>query len=77
MALGSSGGLAHVLVTLYMSALVAVRHNPVLTRSYQRLRAVGKVAKVALTACRRKLLTILSAMVKHWTLWQPQEAPIA
>jgi transposase len=60
-----------------MSTLVVVRYNPVLTRFYQRLCAVGKATKVALTACMRKLLTILNAMVKHQTLWQLQEEPIA
>ena len=59
-----------------MSALVAVRYNPVLTGFYQRLRAAGKAKKVALTACMRKLLTILNAMVKHQTPWQLQEVPI-
>jgi len=48
-----------------MRTLVAVRDNPVLKRLYERLRPAGKVAKVALTACMRKLLTILNAMVKH------------
>jgi transposase len=71
------GGRAHVRATLYMSTLVAVRYNSVLTVFYKRLRAAGKAAKVALTACMRKLLTILNAMVKHQTLWQPQEEPIA
>lgn len=59
-----------------MSALVAVRYNPVLTVFYTRLRAAGKAAKVALTACRRKLLTILNAMVKQQTPWHPQEVAI-
>ena len=63
--------------SLYMSTLVAVRYNPVLKDFYERLRAAGKAAKVALTACMRKLLTILNAMVKHHTPWQPQEVSIA
>lgn len=67
------GGRAHVRTTLYMSTRVAVRYNPVLKTLYERLRAAGKAAKVALTACMRKLLTILHAMVKHHTPWQPQE----
>jgi transposase len=71
------GGGAHVRTTLYMSTLVAVRYNPVLKTFYERLRAAGKAAKVALTACMRKLLTILHAMVKHHTPWQPQELAIA
>jgi transposase len=71
------GGRAHVRTTLYMSTLVAVRYNPVLKTFYERLRAAGKAAKVALTACMRKLLTILHAMVKHHTPWQPQELALA
>jgi transposase len=71
------GGRAPVRATLYMSTLVAVRDNPVLKGFYERLRAAGKAAKVALTACMRKLLTILNAMVKHHTAWQPQEVPNA
>jgi transposase len=71
------GGRAHVRAALYMSTLVAVRYNPVLVGFYQRLRAAGKAAKVALTACMRKLLTILNAMVKHHTPWQPEEVPSA
>jgi transposase len=71
------GGRAHVRATLYMSTLVAVRYNPVLRRFYERLRTAGKAAKVALTACMRKLLTILNAMVKHQKPWQGQEVPSA
>jgi transposase len=67
------GGRAHVRATLYMSALVAVRYHPVLKKFYEHLRAAGKPAKVALTACMRKLLTILNAMVKHHAPWQPEE----
>jgi transposase len=59
-----------------MSTLVAVRYNPVLKAFYDRLRAAGKVAKMALTACMRKLLTILNAMVKHHTPWQLQEVSV-
>ena len=50
-----------------MSTLVAVKHNPVLKAFYVRLCAAGKAKKVALTACMRKLLTILNAMGKHQT----------
>ena len=60
-----------------MSTLVAVRYNPVLKAFYERLRAKGKAAKVALTAGMRKLLTILNAMVKHHTHWHAQEVPNA
>jgi transposase len=71
------GGRTHVRATLYMSTLVAVRYNPILKGFYEHLRARGKAAKVALTACMRKLLTILTAMVKHQTPWQPAEVPSA
>jgi transposase len=69
------GGRAQVRAVLYMSTLVAVRYNPVLQRFYERLRRAGKAPKVALTACMRKLLTILNAMVKHRTPWQQNYAP--
>lgn len=71
------GGRAHVRAILDMSALVAVRDHPVLNTFDEHLRAAGKPAKVALTACMRKLLTILNALVKHHTSWQPQEVPRA
>lgn len=63
------GGRAQVRAILYMSALVATRFNPVIRAFYQRLCAAGKAKKVALTACMRKLLTILNAMLKHRTRW--------
>jgi transposase len=67
------GGRAHVRATWSMSTLVAVRYHPVFKAFYERLRAAGKAAKVALTACMRKLLTILNAMMKHHASWQPEE----
>lgn len=67
------GGRASVRATLSMSALVAVRYNPVLNTFYEHLRAAGKPAKVALTAWMRKRLTSLHALVKRHTPWQPQE----
>ena len=59
------GGRARVRAVLYMATLVATRHNPVIKTFYQRLLEAGKMKKVALTACMRKLLTILNAMVRH------------
>ena len=56
---------------LYMGTLAAVRFNPVLRPFYQRLRAAGKLPKVALTACMHKLLTILNALLKHQWRWDP------
>jgi transposase len=64
------GGRAAVRAVLYMSALVAVRHNPVLKAFYQRLRQAGKASKVALIACMRKLLTMLNAMLKQRMPWR-------
>ena len=64
------GGRAPIRSALYMAALVATRHNPVLRAFYQRLLAAGKPKKLALVACMRKLLVILSAMVRHNTSWQ-------
>lgn len=63
------GGRAQVRAALYMGALVAMRHNPAIREFYKRMRAAGKSGKVALTACMRKLLTILNAMLKHQTPW--------
>lgn len=68
------GGRAVVRSVLSMGTLVAVRHNPALKPFYQRLCAAGKAPKVALTACMRKLLTILNAMVRHRTPWQENYA---
>ena len=66
------GGRAAVRSVLYMSTLVATRHNPVIREFYERLLAAGKAKKVALIACMRKLLTILNAMVKNQQRWQPR-----
>ena len=67
------GGRAHVRTVLYMGTLVATRYNPRIKAFYERLLAAGKIKKVALTACMRKFLTILNAMLKHRTPWQAQE----
>lgn len=65
------GGRAPVRSVLYMAALVATKHNPVIKRFYQHLLTQGKEKKVALTACMRKLLVILNAMVRTRQAWQP------
>lgn len=59
------GGRADVRRTLYMATLTATRYNPAIRDFYQRLLAAGKLPKVALVACMRKLLTILNAMVRN------------
>jgi transposase len=65
------GGRAPVRSALYMGALVATKHNPILRVFYARLRARGKPAKVALVACMRKLLAILNAMIRDNQPWRP------
>lgn len=66
------GGRAPVRAVLYMAALVGVQHNPILRTFYTRLCAAGKAFKVAITACMRKLLTILNAMVRQQRRWDPR-----
>lgn len=65
------GGRASVRQVLYMAAVSAVRCNPIIRRTYAALRARGKKHKVALVACMRKLLTILTAMVRDQRRWSP------
>ena len=69
------GGRAQVRSVLYMAALVATRHNPVIKRFYERLLAKGKPKKLALIAAARKLLTILNDMVRRGELWREVAAP--
>lgn len=63
------GGRANVRAALYMGALVAVRHNPVLKRFYEQLLARGKAKKLALAAVARKLLAILNALLRDQKSW--------
>jgi len=65
------GGRAEVRKALYMSALSATRHNPVIIAFYQHLIAQGKPFRVALIACMHKLLTHLNAMLRDNAAWQP------
>ncbi len=67
------GGRASVRAVLYMAALVGAKHNPALRALYRRLKAAGKPSKVALTACMRKLLTILNAILRDRSPWRTQE----
>ena len=68
------GGRAEVRAALYMPTVTAMRCNPVIKEFYGRLVKAGKPPKVALTACMRKLLTVLNAMLRHGTPWDPQMA---
>ncbi len=63
------GGRADVRAALYMAALVATRCNSMIATFYKRLCASGKSKKLAITACMRKLLTVLNAMLKNNTYW--------
>lgn len=63
------GGRGPVRTTLYMATLVATRHNPVIQAFYTRLLAAGKPKKVALTACMRKLIIILNAILRDQQPW--------
>ena len=66
------GGRTAVRNVLYVCTVAAVRCNPVLKRCYQRLRAAGKVPKVAIVAVARKFLRILNAMVRDRKPWAEQ-----
>ena len=65
------GGRAEVRAVLYMAALVATRWNAMIRGFYERLRASGKPAKVALVACMRKLLVLCNSMLRSATPWRP------
>jgi transposase len=66
----TKGGRTIVRATLYMATLVATRFNPVIKAYYQHLLEEGKEKKVALTACMRKLLVILNAIIRNHRPWQ-------
>lgn len=65
------GGRTSVRSVLYMATLSAIRHNPVIKKFYHHLLDKGKLKKVALIACMRKLLVILNTMVKSGQDWNP------
>ncbi len=68
------GGRASVRTILFMAILTSVQHNPVIRGAYQRLVAAGKHKKVALTACMRKMITILNAMLRDQAPWRVEHA---
>ena len=68
------GGRAHSRTALFLSAMVAIRYNPDIKRFYERLLQAGKHKKVALTACIRKIVTALNAMLRDNKPWQPSLA---
>jgi len=71
----TGGGRARVRAVLHMATLAAIRYNAAIKAFYQRLLASGKPKMVAVTACTRKLLVILNAMMKTKTRWQAQIEP--
>lgn len=68
------GGRADVRTALYMATLSAVRHNPIINAFYMQLKERGKKPKVALTACMRKLIVMLNAMLKNNEPWRHENA---
>ena len=64
------GGRAPIRTVLYMAMMYAIQHNNKMKEFYMRLVANGKHKKVALTACMRKMMTILNAMVRDNQPWQ-------
>jgi transposase len=68
------GGRGRIRAVLYMAALAATRHNPVIRAFYDRLCGAGKVKKVAVVACMHKLLTILNAIVRDHRPWSAPAA---
>jgi transposase len=65
------GGRKSVRRVLYMACLSAIRHNPIIRSMYERLRENGKLFKVAITACMRKMLTFMNAMTRDQVFWSP------
>ena len=66
------GGRAHVREALFMAALTAKQHNPVIHELYERLTGRGKPHKVAMVACMRKMLVILNTMARENVPWKPR-----
>jgi len=68
------GGRSNIRRVLFMAALSASKHNPVIRAFYESLLKRGKEKKVALTACMRKLLVIINAMVRKGEAWKSSPA---
>jgi len=67
------GGRKRLRKQLYMAAVSSIIHNPLLSNFYKRLRKKGKLAKVALVAVIRKLLSILNAVIQRNSVWEKRE----
>jgi transposase len=64
------GGRKGVRRVLYMASMSAIKYNPIIRDIYERLIKKGKPHKVAITACMRKLLTIMNVMLRNRTVWR-------
>lgn len=64
-----AGGRSSVRSALFMAVMVSIRHELPLVQTHQRLRAAGKAPKTAVTACMRKLITILNAILRDQKPW--------
>lgn len=70
------GGRKELRTALYMPIISAITHNSSIREFYQRLINKGKLTKVALTACMRKLLVILNSIMKNGTKWNPEHKSV-
>ena len=68
------GGRADVRAVLYMATVSAIKHNDAIKAFAERLKKAGKPPKVVIVACMRKLLTMMNAMLKNNTPWNPKIA---
>ena len=68
------GGRPRVRTIMFMAMMSSIQCNPVFKRYYERLKAAGKLPKVALVACMRKLIVILNTMVKNQQRWDVDSA---
>ena len=76
LAVASGGGRADVRRVLYMSTQAAIRHNPDIQRFAEHLKAAGKLPKVVIAACMRKMLTIMNTLLKTGCSWRASSQPV-
>ena len=68
------GGRHRVRTVMFMAMLSSIQCNPVFKRFYERLKAQGKIPKVALIACMRKMIVVLNTMIKNQESWRGEMA---
>ncbi|WP_394133359.1 IS110 family RNA-guided transposase [Marinobacter nauticus] len=68
------GGRHRVRTVMFMAMLSSIQCNPVFKRFYERLKAQGKIPKVALIACMRKMIVVLNTMIKNQESWRAEMA---